>query len=153
MVSNMDLSFGDEIGLVPQLAGQLTTALAYRTSSSSFALPIPLEIAPAPQQRATPHYIHRVLRDIDSLNMALPELCDRIPQFATLDKLKIMASECYVTHTIVRHRYLILELRDGKSTAWMRIDRRRPLTHILAFFLRASGGPANDTVRRLSDIF
>lgn len=60
-----------------------------------------------------------------------------------------MASECYVAHTAVRHRYLVLELLHGKLTIWMRLDRRRSLTNLFSFFLSSSQGLANDTVRLL----
>lgn len=92
-------------------------------------------------------YVHRDLRNLDDTVMSLPKLCEKIPDVAALGRLKVVASECYVSHTFVPHRYIILELCHGRSTLWIRLDRRRSLASILSFFLASSQGPANDTVR------
>lgn len=97
------------------------------------------------QQSLSPAYVHRDLQAINDTTMKLPDLCEKITQFAALGRLNIVASECYVSRTLVRHRYLLLECRFGRTTMWFRLDRRRSVTSNLSFLLASSGGPANDT--------
>lgn len=98
------------------------------------------------QQTRSPTYIHRDLRAINDTTMKLPDLCEKITRFTALSRLSIVASECYVSRTLVRHRYLLLECCFGRSTMWIRLDRRRSANSNLSFLLASSGGPANDTV-------
>lgn len=78
--------------------------------------------------------------------MLLVRLCEKIATFEALDHAIILAAECYVTNTLVRHRYIILELFYDDQMFWIRIDRRRGQTGVLAFIFGSSTSPSRDTV-------
>lgn len=140
---------GETALVVRSKATQLANHSVYASQSKLDILVSPPEQLSSPHDRASSSYAHRDLRNISGSKWSLPELCSKIPQISALDRLKIIASECYVSHGFIRHRYLLLELRHRRNTAsmWMRLDRRRSLTSIISFSLASSKGPANDTVR------
>lgn len=81
--------------------------------------------------------------------MVLARLCEKIATFEALDHAIVLASECYVTNTLVQHRYIVLELWYDNQTFWIRIDRRRGDSGMLAFIFGSSTSPSHDTVRDL----
>lgn len=138
----MEVSTGlrHEIARVQPLANDLASGLVGFTPDPLVAL----------QQHTGTSYVHRDLRNMRKTQMSLPALCEKIRETAALTDLKVIGSECYVMHTLVRHRYLLLELSLGRGTVWMRLDRCRSLMSILAFVFASSKGPANDTVQTYS---
>lgn len=79
--------------------------------------------------------------------MSLPNLCDYITGSKDLEQAIIMASECYVTRSIVRHRYVLLQLHYEGQTFWIRVDRRLGRTGLMAFIFGSSTSSSRDTVR------
>lgn len=75
--------------------------------------------------------------------MTLPELCQNLED---LDRAFVVASECYVTSSLVRHRYVLLELHHDQQLFWIRLDRLRAENGLARFLLEFSTSPARDTV-------
>lgn len=136
---------GEAMDIVPSNTTQPTDDFA--GDSPTRGIVVCLEQLPRTRSRASSSYVHRHLRSIDGSKWSLPELCETISQISALERLKVIASECYISHGIVRHRYLLLELSHGQNTVWMRLDRRRSQTSIPSFVSALMKGPANDTVR------
>lgn len=88
-----------------------------------------------------------VLDAMEGTEMSLERLCKKITTFEALYHAIILGSECYVTNTVVRHRYIILKLWYDNQTFWIRIDRRRGGAGMLSFIFGSSTSPSNDTVR------
>lgn len=103
-------------------------------------------------QQALSDHIRRtslvsVLAATDGAEILLSDLCTKIATFEALDRAIIVASECYVTKTVVRHRYIIMELFHSNLAFWVRLDRRRSGSGILPFIFASSTTPSRDTVR------
>lgn len=81
--------------------------------------------------------------------MLLIDLWNNIPVFEALEQASILASECHVTNTLVRHRYIILELDYESEKFWIRLDRRLGRTSLLAFIFSSSTSSAHDTARHV----
>lgn len=79
--------------------------------------------------------------------MSLPNLRTTIEDFPDLGEAFILASECYVTSSVVRHRYILLELHHNSQVFWIRMERLRVKNGLARFFLAAATSPARDTVR------
>lgn len=91
--------------------------------------------------------LNMILDTVEGTEMLLARLCDKIATFEALDHAILLASECYVTDTLIRHRYIILELSYSGQTFWIRLDRRRGHNGMLAFIFGSSSSPSRDTVR------
>lgn len=93
----------------------------------------------------SPNFIIRALEDFE---MVLTTLCVQIEVFKPLQHAKVVATECYLTKSLIPHRYLVLELRhlDG-SNAWLRLDRRVGLHNLGRLVSESLTSPAHDTVR------
>lgn len=81
-----------------------------------------------------------------SAEMLLIHFWEKIATFEALDHAIILASECYVTNTLVQHRYIVLELCYDHQTFWIRLDRRRGQNSLIAFIFASSASPSHDTV-------
>ena len=84
--------------------------------------------------------------------IALEELCTKIADFPSLQSAIVVATECYVKKSLVRHRYLVLELQHPEGfTTWLRLDRRRGIGSLVPFVVFGLfTSPAHDTVNILS---
>lgn len=92
--------------------------------------------------------LNMVLDTVEGTEMLLARLCEKIATFEALDHAILLASECYVTDTLIRHRYIILELSYSNQIFWIRLDRRRGQNGMLAFIFGSSSSPSRDTVRQ-----
>lgn len=83
----------------------------------------------------------------DNTQIPLEKLCAEMSKFPLLERSKVVATECYVTDSIVHHRFIILEIRcpDG-LIVWIRIDRLRTPGSLVGFVLNLSITPAYDMV-------
>lgn len=91
--------------------------------------------------------IESIVALIEGSQIALPALCTKISQFQSLQRAKVLASECYVTHTLVKHRYLVLEVKlAGHPNIFIRLDRRGSFGNSLEFIFGSSTSRSNDSV-------
>lgn len=92
--------------------------------------------------------IESIVALTEGSQIALPALCTKISQFQSLQRAKVVASECYVTHTLVKHRYLVLEVKlKGHPNVFLRLDRRGSFGNALEFIFGSSTSRSNDSVR------
>lgn len=86
---------------------------------------------------------------IGKIDLTLSEFCDYIEDHSSLQRAKIVATECYSENAgAVTHRFLVLELRrENRKDVYLRLDRRRAEGTSLFKFITASGSTkANDRV-------
>lgn len=106
-----------------------------------------LHCSPAPISTSSDVSLHHFLESVDDVEMPLRKLCNKIASIRMFRCAKVIAAEGYVVNSWVRHRYIILELDlPGNSSAWLRLDRRRPAESIVTFISASSTSPAHDTV-------
>lgn len=89
--------------------------------------------------------------DFPGVKLLLDEPVELIRSHAFLQRAEILSTWAYKEWSnAILHRFLILELRRGKtSSVWLRIDRRvHPETSGVSFVFAFGQSPAYDTVGR-----
>lgn len=88
--------------------------------------------------------------DFGKIDFSVDNLCKYINAHPSLQRAEIVATECYVGKGLVKHRFLVLELRrQGRKDMFLRLDRRRERGVSMTQFISLSGTTgANDLVRQ-----
>ena len=84
-----------------------------------------------------------------TLNVNIRELVQYLRSKHRVSKAKIYGMTTYQCRSVIRHMFVVLRLKQGRTESWLRLDRRVEDPFNASFIFSSMQGPANDVVRQM----